>query len=208
MSQIQASGQRIEYFEKLQLQCKFTGPLRIPLHSNIRWGSAHRMLERSYKLRQPINLFLQSADTLYGPITTIRRNGRIEKKIPWSVFALTDQDWERVADARDILKVNPCPFYRSETTDKCNDRIQTTSKSYSRPNSSPRCGVHFPRSRNCRPLGKISGNQIVLSCTSAPLMPDWQNSKSTIRGLTPSPFSSSRLVRSFFLSVSYSFLHD
>ena len=34
-SQIQASGQRIEYFEKLQLQCKFPKPLRIPLHSNV-----------------------------------------------------------------------------------------------------------------------------------------------------------------------------
>lgn len=82
------------------------------------------MLERSYKLRkvrsvvfttfsdsvltqhiQPIDLFLKSADSLYGPITTIRHNGRIEKKIPWSAFALTERDWERVADARDILKV-------------------------------------------------------------------------------------------------------
>jgi hypothetical protein len=52
VSQIQASGQRIEYFEKLQIQCKFSEPRRIPLHSNIRWGSAHRMLERSYILRQ------------------------------------------------------------------------------------------------------------------------------------------------------------
>jgi hypothetical protein len=49
-------------------------------------------------------MFIQSADTLYGPITTIRRNGHIEKKIPWSAFALTEADWERVADARDILK--------------------------------------------------------------------------------------------------------
>jgi len=50
--QIQASGQRIEYFEKLQLQCKFDQPLRIPLHSNIRWGLVQRMLDRSYKLRK------------------------------------------------------------------------------------------------------------------------------------------------------------
>ncbi|KAF8487806.1 hypothetical protein F5888DRAFT_1624190, partial [Russula emetica] len=48
--------------------------------------------------------FLRSADSLYGPITTIRRNGHVEKKIPWSAFALTERDWERVADARDILK--------------------------------------------------------------------------------------------------------
>jgi hypothetical protein len=34
-SQIQASGQHIKYFKKLQLQCKFDQPLRIPLPSNI-----------------------------------------------------------------------------------------------------------------------------------------------------------------------------
>jgi hypothetical protein len=55
---------------------------------------------------QAINLFLQSADTLYGPITTIRRNGHIEKKIPWSAFTLSESDWERVADVRDLLKVS------------------------------------------------------------------------------------------------------
>lgn len=49
---IQSSGQRIEYFEKLQIQCKITNPLKIPLHSNVRWGSAHLMLSRSHKLRQ------------------------------------------------------------------------------------------------------------------------------------------------------------
>jgi hypothetical protein len=52
LSQIQASGQRIEYFEKLQLQFKIAIPLKIPLHNNTRWGTAHKMLERSYKLRQ------------------------------------------------------------------------------------------------------------------------------------------------------------
>ena len=49
-------------------------------------------------------MFIQSAYTLYGPITTIRRNGHIKKKIPWSAFALTEGDWGRVADVRDILK--------------------------------------------------------------------------------------------------------
>ena len=52
-----------------------------------------------------INLFIQMADLLYGPITTIRQNGRISKKIPWSAFTLMDRDWERVKDLRDILKV-------------------------------------------------------------------------------------------------------
>ena len=31
--------------------------LRIPLHSKVRWGSAHGMLEHSYKLRQVSNLY-------------------------------------------------------------------------------------------------------------------------------------------------------
>jgi hypothetical protein len=70
--------------------------------SDIQYLPYEAMLTRR---AQPINLFLQSADALYGPITTIRRNGRIEKKIPWSAFILTDSDWERVRDARDILKV-------------------------------------------------------------------------------------------------------
>lgn len=52
LSQIQASGQRIEYFEKLQLQFKIAIPLKIPLQNNTRWGTAHKMLDRSYKLRQ------------------------------------------------------------------------------------------------------------------------------------------------------------
>ena len=54
---------------------------------------------------QPITLFLQVADALYGPVTTIRQNGRIVKKILWSSFVFTDRDWERVKNARDILNV-------------------------------------------------------------------------------------------------------
>lgn len=61
--QIQASGQRIEYFEKLQIQCKIADPLRIPLHSNVRWGSAYRMLDRSYKLRQVSQIQLVAINT-------------------------------------------------------------------------------------------------------------------------------------------------
>ena len=36
-----------------------------------------------------INLFLQTANSLYGPITTLRQNGKITKKIPWTAFTLT-----------------------------------------------------------------------------------------------------------------------
>lgn len=49
---IQASGQRIAYFERLQTECGFSKPLKIPLHSNVRWGTADGMLGRSYELRQ------------------------------------------------------------------------------------------------------------------------------------------------------------
>ena len=67
------------------------------------------MLDRAYMLRQVINLFLQMADSLYGPITSIRQNGEITK-IPWTAFTLIDSDWERVKDARDILKVSSDHF--------------------------------------------------------------------------------------------------
>jgi hypothetical protein len=42
---------------------------------------------------------------MYGPITTLRRDNKIVKHIPWSAFKLTDFDWIRVVDARDILGV-------------------------------------------------------------------------------------------------------
>jgi hypothetical protein len=71
--------------------------------SNIQYFAMDVMLTQR---AQPITLFLQSADALYGPITVIRHNGHIEKKIPWSAFILADSDWERVKAARDILKVN------------------------------------------------------------------------------------------------------
>ena len=50
-NKIQASGQRIEYFEKVQINCNINEPLRIPLHSNVRWGSAYNMLKRTFQLR-------------------------------------------------------------------------------------------------------------------------------------------------------------
>lgn len=49
---IQASGQRVAYFERLQKECGINIPLKIPLHSNVRWGTADGMLARSYNLRQ------------------------------------------------------------------------------------------------------------------------------------------------------------
>jgi hypothetical protein len=56
-------------------------------------------------LAQPIALFTSSADEIYGPITTVRREGRVVKHIPWRAFKMADPDWTRVTDARDILAV-------------------------------------------------------------------------------------------------------
>ena len=47
---IQASGQRIMYFEQLQKECGIDIALKIPLQSNIRWGTANGMLAQSYDL--------------------------------------------------------------------------------------------------------------------------------------------------------------
>jgi hypothetical protein len=115
--QIQASGQRIEVFHKLQIECGITEPIKIPLHSNVRWGTAFLMLDRSYQLCevsfflladlscQAITLFVSTADQRYGPITTICRNGHVVKHIPWTSFAITETDWERVKQVCDILAV-------------------------------------------------------------------------------------------------------
>jgi len=53
---IQASGQCVAYFERLQKECGIDISLKIPLHSNVRWGTADGMLARSYNLRQ-VQLF-------------------------------------------------------------------------------------------------------------------------------------------------------
>lgn len=42
---------------------------------------------------------------MYGPITTLRRDGHPVKHIPWTAFKMLDRDWRRVVDARDILEV-------------------------------------------------------------------------------------------------------
>jgi len=57
-----------------------------------------------------MGLFMTSADAMYGPITTLRRDNRLVKHIPWSAFKMSDQDWTRVVDARDILGVSTFNF--------------------------------------------------------------------------------------------------
>lgn len=55
--------------------------------------------------RQAIKLFVASADELYGPITTIRANGRVSKRIEWAAFQLKESDWVTVRRVKEILLV-------------------------------------------------------------------------------------------------------
>lgn len=50
-------------------------------------------------------MFINSADELYGPITTVRHDGRA-KRISWTKFALSTRDWERVHDTRSLIAVS------------------------------------------------------------------------------------------------------
>ncbi|KAH9058016.1 hypothetical protein EDB83DRAFT_2520902 [Lactarius deliciosus] len=101
---IQCSSQCIEYFEKLQIETGITTPLVIPLHSNVRWGSAYNMLDRAYCLCQAVKLFIAAADELYGLITVLRHDGWIIKKILWSAFKISEVDWTRVLTVKSILQ--------------------------------------------------------------------------------------------------------
>ena len=47
---IQSSGQHIAYFERLQTECGIKTLLKIPFHSNVRWGMADGMLAQCYDL--------------------------------------------------------------------------------------------------------------------------------------------------------------
>lgn len=59
---------------------------------------------------QVITLFVSGADERYGPITTICKEGEPMCKIPWTAFSFTSDDWQRVADAQDILAVSFCSY--------------------------------------------------------------------------------------------------
>ncbi|KIK79669.1 hypothetical protein PAXRUDRAFT_16219 [Paxillus rubicundulus Ve08.2h10] len=100
---IQASGQCIVYFEHVQTKCSITTPLTIPLHSNIHWGTMDGMLGCSYHLCQPIDLFVCSADELFGPIKTIQPPGQPVKNIPWMAFIFKASDLEYVNNTCSII---------------------------------------------------------------------------------------------------------
>ena len=90
---IQASGQRIEYFQSTQMHCRISEGFKIPLHSNVQWGMAFKMLNHAHKLCQLIGVFLTSANEMYGPITMLCHNNHLVKHIPWTTFKLLDIDW-------------------------------------------------------------------------------------------------------------------
>lgn len=50
-------------------------------------------------------MFINTADELFGPITTIRRPALGMKHIPWTAFSFTSADWERVEDTCVIISV-------------------------------------------------------------------------------------------------------
>ena len=51
-------------------------------------------------------LFINCADELFRPITTIQKEGCMVKEISWTAFGLSASDWHHIADARDILVVS------------------------------------------------------------------------------------------------------
>ncbi|KAG1736230.1 hypothetical protein EDB19DRAFT_1910373 [Suillus lakei] len=114
---IQCSGQWIDYFKTLQKNCSLENTLKIPLHSNVRWGTADGMLRHAYTIQQVINIFISTADELFGPVTVIQHNGKLVKNIPWTAFTFKNTDWEHVNDAREIIADanNIQQYFSSET---------------------------------------------------------------------------------------------
>ena len=55
---------------------------------------------------------------MYGLITTLRQDGHPVKHILWTAFKMSDHNWRRVIDARDILGVRiPCHLFRWKLID-------------------------------------------------------------------------------------------
>ncbi|KAL1948836.1 hypothetical protein VTO73DRAFT_10642 [Trametes versicolor] len=50
-----------------------------------------------------IDSFVATVEGKFGPITEIRKNGKVAKRIPWLAFCLEEADWQRVRLCADIL---------------------------------------------------------------------------------------------------------
>jgi hypothetical protein len=102
-----------------------------------------------------------SADELYGPITTVRTNGKIVKKIPWSAFQLGDDDWKRVKYLRNILEV--CHLKLFNFLLIIRDRTRIKYNNTSRQNDYQRFGVRSLRLRSCKLFGKRNSTHSIIS---------------------------------------------
>lgn len=140
-----------------------------------------------YDISQPINLFLKSADTLYGHITTVHHNRQVMKKMPWSAFKLMDGDWETVRDVRDILKVCYLVAMKTWLRTDCVDRIRTLSCITSHLSACWCSGVLFQPSRNYKLHGRQNVTMSISQCTQPRSGMEFQNCRSIICGLTKSP---------------------
>ncbi len=133
-------------------------------------------------------VFVTSADQMYGPITTLRRDNRLVKHIPWTAFKMTDLDWIRVVDARDILGVRTLVSMReSRLIISCSDRIRIKFRNTSPPRSNQPSGVRSLPLKNSRPLGRRSGTIQNMPCTKTLSQMVSRRLENIIQGLTRNP---------------------
>jgi hypothetical protein len=157
---------------------------------------------RSIKLKA-INLFVNSADELYGPITTIRRESCIRERIRWSAFALKPSDWERVQDMRAVISVRPshtcCDSDQVSLTST--HRMRTTSSNYSLMNIVQRSGKLSRPLRSSRRRGRV--NTTARNMPSIATQSKMASTKSTniILVLMTSPYILLLLVSIFYVRI-------
>jgi hypothetical protein len=142
-------------------------------------------------------MFIGTADALFGPITTIRRQGRTIKHIPWTAFKFTMADWERVNDTRTIIAVCHAGSICSQCLCSPHSRMRTVFNSTSRQNNNLLFGAAFLPSKNFRPHGKQSLQHQSISCTRTRFKKGLINLESTIRSLTTNQFMSLRSVSKY-----------
>ena len=135
-----------------------------------------------------MGLFVTSADAMYSPITTLQRNNRLVKRIPWSAFKMSDQDWTQVVDAHDILGVSTLNFM-SVMNALPSVRIPIEFNSTFPLKNTQHSGVHFPLLKNYKPLGRRGEIHRDTPCTRMPLVMVLRRSGSITRTWTRSPVS-------------------
>lgn len=151
---------------------------------------------------QPVKLFISSADELFGPITTLRKNGRIVKKIPWSAFNLNDEDWGRIDLLIDILSV-------SEFTNFANDiltlycRILITSFTSFLLKNTPTYIVRSSSLNRFKQPGRKKPNLKNMPCITMHWTTGLRNCGNTIISLIWNRHFSLHLVSFFMMKIIY-----